>query len=344
MPATIWQQASGDTDRDYSDLCVRWSVILNGPGRFGAWPDCKQAVIDSGKTRKPSDLQRFAEAMSDGDEVVLRRGTREVVAVGQIEGSYEWNDGFGDIDGWNIQHVRRVRWYWHSLSEPKTFRTWALKQGDTTQKLTSQEVREWVATLPKSARRNPLPKLPSAPKTISLSEVSRHLFDNGVASTSITQVIGVVDELVRVGDWYRRTKLPSEHEAVATLVVPLLRALGWTPQKMGIEWNHVDVALFQKLPRIDENLRVVVEAKRMNFSCLSARSQALGYAQGRKSCHRLIVTDGLRYGVYRRNKDKSFTLHAYMNLARLRDEYPILDCHGAREALLSMAPEWSSEA
>jgi len=113
---------------------------------------------------------------------------------------------------------------------------------------------------------------------------------------------------------------------------------------MGIEWNHVDVALFQKLPRIDENLRVVVEAKRMNLSCLSARSQALGYAQGRKACHRLIVTDGLRYGVYRRNKDKSFTLHAYMNLARLRDEYPILDCHGAREALLSMAPEWSSEA
>ena len=344
MPATIWQQASGDTDRDYSDLCVRWSVILNGPGRFGAWPNCKQAVINSGQTRKPSDLQRFAEEMLDGDEVVLRRGTGEVLAVGQIEGNYEWNDGFGDIDGWDIQHVRRVHWYWHSLPEPKKFKTWTMNQGDTTQKLTSQVIRDWVATLTKPAQRNPLPNLPSAPETISLGEVSRHLFDNGVASTAITQVIGVVDELVRVGDWYRRTKIPSEHEAVATLVVPLLRALGWTPQKMGIEWNHVDVALFQKLPRVNENLRVVVEAKRMNLSCLSARSQALGYAKEREACHRLIVTDGLRYGVYRLNKDGSFPLHAYMNLARLRDEYRILDCLGAREALLSMAPEWSSEA
>jgi hypothetical protein len=341
---TIWQQASGDTDRDYSELCIRWSVILNGPGRFGPWPDCKQEVIASGQTRKPSDLQRFAEKMLAGDDVVLRRGTREVVAVGQIEGDYEWNDGFGDIDGWNIQHVRRVRWYWHSLSAPKTFTTWALKQGDTTQKLTSKEVADWVATLPRPQKRTPLPALPSVPQPIGLDEISRHLFDRGVASTSITQVISQVDELVRVGDWYRRTKIPSEHEAVATLVVPLLRALGWTPQKMGIEWNHVDVALFQKLPRDDENLRVVVEAKRMNLSCLSARSQALRYAEGRKACHRLIVTDGLRYGVYRRNRDKTFTLHAYMNLARLRDAYPILECDGAREALLSMAPEWSSEA
>ena len=227
-----------------------------------------------------------------GDDVVLRRGTREVVAVGQIEGDYEWNDGFGDIDGWNIQHVRRVRWYWHSLNAPKTFTTWALKQGDTTQTLTSKEVADWVATLPRPQKRTPLPALPIVPQPIGLDEISRHLFDRGVASTSITQVISQVDELVRVGDWYRRTKIPSEHEAVATLVVPLLRALGWTPQKMGIEWNHVDVALFQKLPRDDENLRVVVEAKRMNLSCLSARSQALRYAEGRNACHRLIVTDG----------------------------------------------------
>jgi hypothetical protein len=210
--------------------------------------------------------------------------------------------------------------------------------------LTSKEVANWVATLTRPQRRTPLPKLPIPPTEIGLDEVSRHLFDHGVASTSITQLVGEVDELVRVGDWYRRTKVPSEHEAVATLVVPLLRALGWTPQKMGIEWNRVDVALFQKLPRDNENLRVVVEAKRMNLSCLSARSQALGYAERHESCHRLIVTDGLRYGVYRRNSDKTFTLHAYMNLARLRDAYPVLDCGGAKEALLSMAPEWSSEA
>jgi hypothetical protein len=344
MELTVWQQASGDTDRDYAELCIRWSVILNGPGRFGPWPACKNDVIDSGQKRKSSDLQRFAELMLDGDLVVLRKGTKEVVALGQIVGEYEWNDGFGDIDGWNIQHVRRVRWYWHNLDAPKTFDTWELKQGDTTQKLTSPVVLDWVKSIQLPRKETLLPNLPEPPRQIELNEISAHLFDHGVASASITQVIAVVDELVRVGAWYRRTKIPSEHEAVATLVVPLLRALGWTPQKIGIEWNRVDVALFQKLPRDDKNLRVVVEAKRMNLSCLSAHSQAERYAKGRNACHRLIVTDGLRYGIYRRKKDKTFTLHAYMNLARLRDEYPILGCQGAKEALLSMAPEWSSEA
>src|SRR5216684_1647323 len=43
---------------------------------------------------------------------------------------------------------------------------------------------------------------------------------------------------------------------------------GWTPQKMSVEWNQVDVALFSELPRNDEHLHVVVEAKKMDNSCL----------------------------------------------------------------------------
>jgi len=34
------------------------------------------------------------------------------------------------------------------------------------------------------------------------------------------------------------------------------------PQRMAIEWKHVDVALFDKLPRNDKNTCVVVEAKK----------------------------------------------------------------------------------
>ena len=26
----IWQQAAGDTGRDYAEICLRWDVILNG--------------------------------------------------------------------------------------------------------------------------------------------------------------------------------------------------------------------------------------------------------------------------------------------------------------------------
>ena len=143
---------------------------------------------------------------------------------------------------------------------------------------------------------------------------------------------------MRIAKWYRRTDdNPSEFETVAYLAVPLLRALGWTPQKMAIEWNNVDVALFNQLPRNDENLSVVVEAKKKDNSCLTALSQA----QKRK-CQRLIVTDGLRYGVYLKKND-NFKLYAYFNITELKSAYPIYECYGVKEALKAMTPEWISE-
>lgn len=337
----IWQQASGDQDRDYAALCIRWGVILNGPGRFGPYPNCCSVVPHEITKRKATDLRRFVVDMKAGDTVLLRMGTKQVHAVGLIVGDYEWHDGFSDVDGWDLQHVRRVRWYWHSLDAPQEFETYEMKQGDTTQLLgdNAVNVRDWLNTIPVPQNPAPLPDLPSAGKSVPLTEVSSHLFDHGVASAAIAQLLEDVGELVRIGTWYTRTKPPSEHETVAYLVLPLLRSLGWTPQRMGVEWHHIDVALFDRLPREDANLCVVVEAKRMNYSCLSAHAQAVGYANSRPSCNRLILTDGLRYAVYTAAHG-SFKLHAYLNLAALRDSYPVLDCEGAQAALLAMAPEW----
>lgn len=118
--------------------------------------------------------------------------------------------------------------------------------------------------------------------------------------------------------------------------------MGWTPQKMAIEWNNVDIALFKQLPRKDEHLNVVVEAKKKGNSCLTTFSQAQAYADGKVNCGRLIVTDGLRYGVYIK-KNEVFDLYAYFNLTRLRDSYPIYECYGATKALVAMTPEWNYE-
>jgi hypothetical protein len=296
--------------------------------------------------RKVTDLKRFAEEMKDGDLVVLRIGTSTVLGVGQIVGLYEWSDMFGDVDGWRLQHVRRVRWLWDGRRSESPFgkSAYSLKLGDTTQRLNPGPVTDWLASLPVSEDkfRRPLIALPTSPEhtEINVDEISEFLFDNGVASTSITMLLNEIGELTRIAKWYQRSSMPSEHETVAYLVVPLLRALGWTPQRMAVEWNHVDLALFEKLPREDDSLQVVVEAKKMDNSCLTAESQATRYADARSSCGRLIVTDGLRYGVYTRGQEK-FNLYAYLNLTRLRRDYPIYDCSGAEEALLAMAPEWT---
>ena len=185
----------------------------------------------------------------------------------------------------------------------------------------------------------PLPA--SKNREVKFETVSEFLFDHGVSSISIEILSKEIDELIRIARWYQKfDEPPSESETLSYLVVPLLRALGWTPQKMAIEWNNVDVALFNTFPRENGNLSVVVEVKKKGNSCLRALPQASTYAEGKENCHRLIVTDGLRYGIYIK-QNSEFKLHAYFNITSLKDSYPIYDCHGVYEALKVMTPEWN---
>lgn len=343
----IWQVAAGDTDRNYADLCLYWDVIVNGPGSEGRWPECENKLRQEWElsSRKISDLRRFAEEMTDGDLVVLRMGTTDVLGVGVVVGEYLWNEEFGDVDGWDLQHVRRVKWLWKYDGTPKRFDTYTLKFGDTVQSIDSQPVMDWVHSFSAEilSTKRPLTRLPDPSKDVGWEDIAEYLFDHGVASNAIGKITNEIDELVRISKWYQRTGGPSEAETVAYLAIPLLRSLGWTPQKMAIEWGGVDIALFSTLPRVDHNLTVVVEAKQKGYACLNAQSQAKTYAEqeGRTDCNRLIVTDGLRYGVYFRQDGKfPNEPHAYLNLTRMRNAYPLLKCKGAKEAFLFMSADW----
>jgi len=343
----IWQVAAGDTNRNYADLCLYWDVILNGPGSEGAWPGCEKILREEWElsSRKITDLRRFAEEIHDGDIIVLRMGTTDILGIGMVVGDYIWNEEFGDIDGWDLQHVRRVKWLWKYDGTPKRFDTYSLKFGDTVQLMDSQVVIDWITghSIDQNSTERPLIELPVPSKDIGWEKIAEYLFDQGVASNAIENITTEIDELIRISKWYQRTGGPSEAETVAYLAIPLLRSLGWTPQKMAIEWCSVDIALFSTLPRLDNNLKVVVEAKQKDYSCLNAQSQAKTYAEqdGRNTCNRLIVTDGVRYGVYFK-QDGAFPNepHAYLNLTRMRDEYPLLKCKGAKEAFLFMSADW----
>ena len=81
----IWQVAAGDTDRRYVDLLLYWNIIVDGPGEWGPWPNCKTELKRRGVSdRKIDDVRRFCEDMKPGDIVVLRLGTKEIFAVGEI--------------------------------------------------------------------------------------------------------------------------------------------------------------------------------------------------------------------------------------------------------------------
>ena len=292
--------------------------------------------------------------MKNGDIVVLRIGTTKIYGVGVV-GKYKWRDEFNDVDGWDLGHTRRVNWMWRydvdGKGSPKEFDTYTLKFGDTTQRLDAPSAMSWLESLevPDQASQ-PLPDLPHKTKEISSDEIAAYLFDKGIASDSIRNLLDQNGEFIRIANWYNRWGTsPSEHETVSHLVVPLLRILGWTPQRIALEWKvlglgRIDIALFSRMPRENEHLSVVVEAKKVHNAFLWAVSRAQDYASPFPNCRRLVVTDGLRYGIFTRiGESKEFSLHAYLNLTRLRNEYPVYKCKGAKEAILAMTPEWQPD-
>ena len=338
----IWEQASGDGDRSYPSVCLKWGVILNGTGKFGEWNTQNEVKYrDNLTSKKCTGLRRFCEEMQDGDVVILKSGKKSAIAVGLIVGGYIWREDFGDIDGWELQHVRRVNWIY---TERKTFEKNTFKWGDTSQKLISDSALEWLMSL--SLSFDSTYELPTLPEInnfeTNLEKVSDYLFDIGMANESVNKLSANIEGILRIARWYSRMekddqKRVSEHETIAYLVVPFLSHLGWTPQKMAIEWKRIDVALFYSMPRNATTLTTVVEVKKLGDSCLKAQSQAEKYAI-EHGCERLVVTNGIRYGVFHKQKT-GFELTSYLNITRLRSSYPVYECQGAEHSIHSLLPE-----
>ena len=353
----MWQIAAGDGgERAYQDILLKWDIVAVGPGEYGRWPENLDKFREERGDAQVRIIERFVSEVHVGDIVVLRLGKVQVYGVGIVESDYLWLDDMGDVDGWDLQHCRRVRWVWRYTPSkgPQTFPIDVLRWGDTVQKAASAELKNWLNELPcTTAMKRPLAQLPDTCvdgrplKSVQLDEVSQFLYDRGVAADDIDALTSRMTDLVRIASWYRRAEVqPAERETVSYLVVPLLRSLGWTPQRMAIEWNRIDVALFDALPRIDSNLVAAVEAKKRNRTCFNSSTQAFGYASqaGRERCLRAVATEGLGYSVFQRKSGSGFerTPSAYLNLTRLVAEYPLLGCSGAQEALAVMAADWSS--
>ena len=201
----------------------------------------------------------------------------------------------------------------------------------------------------------PLQDLPERlPREIGDDDLADRLVGAGWTAPEAASLIEVREKLLHRSRWYSTNGgSPSEYETIATLTLPLLRALGWNWEHTAIEWSRIDVALFDPAvaqhPRSDAHLVAAIEAKRRDQSCLTAKGQAEHYATrpGREGCRRLVVTDGLRYAIHLRQPDGTFGYYpdAYVNLDRLRDGYPLMEnpdrpaCGGAVEALALLRPD-----
>ena len=303
MNRAVWQISGGPAARSYADVFLKHGVALIGPGDAGPWaPERDDDEFEGGFVR------RFASEVADGDVVLLRTGIATIAAVGLVVGGYQYVNAFADVNGWDLQHARRVRWcrlpeehvFGGSVfgaNPPRCSRVWNEELLDFAGRFLKSPPTHWqTASMPElPAEEPPLDDVPSG----------------------LVGLVAQVEDLVPLL-WDRQAfgEHPSEDELVAHFVVPFLRALGWPPERIAVKWRYIDVAVFRALPRTPENCHLVIEAKRLGAGVEGALDQAKGYVEALGVPRDVIVTDGIRYRMYACQSD--FEPVAYANLARLK--------------------------
>jgi len=302
-PRAVWQISAGPASRSYTDVLLKHGVALIGPGDAGPWkPERDDVEFEGGFVR------RFANEVTVGDLFVLRTGIATVAAVGLVASDYLYANAFDDVNGWDLPHARRVRWCRlpvdHAFKSPvfganppRCSRVWNVEVVDLAERFLKSPPTHWQTV--------PLPELPAEePRLQEVPEALREM----VALAS--DLVPLLQDQQAFGEG------PSENELITHFVVPFLRALGWPPERIAVQWRRIDVAVFRTLPRIPENCHFVIEAKRLGAGVEGALEQAKGYIEVLGFPRDVIVTDGIRYRMYA--GEREFEPLAYANLARLK--------------------------
>ena len=299
----IWQVSAGPTARSYADVFLAHNVALVGPGDAGPWaPNRDDDEFEGGVVR------RFASELSEGDVLLMRTGTATIAAVGLVASKYMYIDAFDDVNGWDLQHARRVRWF--ALPAPHTFATpiFGARPQQCSRILSPEAVDfalRFVNSPPTAWQTQPLPDLPTEDPP--LDRVPERLA--GIVAQA-ADLVPLLQDRQAFGE------PASEDELITHFVVPFLRSLGWPPERIAVQWRYIDVALFTALPRVPENCHLVIEAKRLGAGVEGALEQAKGYVEALQLPRDVVVTDGIRYRMY--DSQNAFEPLAYANLARLK--------------------------
>ena len=317
----VWQCAAGDGNRDYADVFLKYGVFLVGPGSDGPYFGNEGAYNDPDSASCRPFIKPFAEHLAIGDRLILKRPSSqqwEILAVGEVVSDYLHSQVFADVEGWDLQHCRSVRW--------KTPRSQEIVGGLTRGTLKGVNIPSVIAAADQvwtSGQDAATTPLPIERKRISVDEVVDALMSEGIPVQRAQLMTDTIWRLRRVAQWYQTHGADvGEHEIRTFLIVPLLTSLGWAEQKVKIEWNRMDVVLFDTAyKRGVSNPLVIIESKRLFDGMRHAADQASVYAKAYPSCQRFIVSDGIRYKLFVRD-GQGWRFSAYMNLLYPMQSHP----------------------
>lgn len=354
MIKQVWQIASGDTGRDYSQLFLDYDVMLIGPGDLGKFEETDyrshlaNKKIDKGQF---DQIKRFCQQAQQGHHVLLRSGYY-VKAIGVIaDAKPDWHNGFDDVYGWDLQHMRRVIWQTDLEDELKDLQTSGdlfagRKQIPTFTGVDDPQIRKPIDPLLERCSTRDLKELPPRnPEDMSLETLGQELFLRGLPYDAIDKVKLAIQRQRQMAGWYAKhgpdSGRPTEHEIVAHLILPLLLSLGWSEQLLAVEWNRVDLAGFSGTPTTTDKCVLVCEAKGLGQGLNHAFGQAQGYVSRLKlkNCNKAITTDGLCVYLYDRVGDAWGELPTgYINFRKLRKNHIVAPGTNAADTLVALTP------
>ena len=327
-----WQIAAGSEGRDYSDYFLQFGMAFVG-----------------GETHIIT-----MEQVNEGDIVVLKRGTQEIVAAGRVIKRYGKHQGcddkewLRDIDGWDLPAYCYVDWKLPVQSKSKP--TYGLTR-TTIQGINNERIKNEANEILNSGRENKDPLEPSETKTVKVSEILKCLIEAGLRPSSADELTNAISRIRLLADYYYNSKYGwhhiREHETRTFLVVPLLLALGWAEQQIKIELpcsrGKVDIACFRKnYEEKNDDCVAIIETKGFSSGLDYAEKQAKTYAENFPSCEVLITTNGYCYKIYKKNGASDFETDpsAYMNLLKPKDNYPLDpdNVHGVLDAIKWLLP------
>lgn len=334
-----WQIAAGEGVRDYSNVFLKFGIMLMGSGSPGPYFENKASYLGYHDWR--ARVVDFAERAKKGDIVILKKPQHqewEVQAVGRIIGDYEYIDQFDDVEGWNIPHCRKVEWVCPENSEVK-LSVKGLTRG-TFKAVHQSDVINRAKSFLDEGKKFPVSEIPPDAKRMSDEDLIESLIDNGLRPDESERVIETIWRVRRLARWYvRHGEDISEYETRTFLIVPILLALGWSEQRIKIEWKKMDIAFFKGVYGKNESPCMILESKRMWEGLSYAKGQAENYAKLYPKCSRSVVSDGMCYRLYEK-ENNSWVWKAYMNLLRLRDAHPYeKGITGAAQLFVNLMPK-----
>lgn len=315
----VWQIGSGNDTRPYDDIFLKFGIAMVGPG-------------ESGDVRKPEAEEFFKKygwpdwgskllQVKKGSIIVLRKGIKKILAVGKVLEEYDYSDLLADIHGWDLRHFVKVEWY--TPVNPIIFTDTPLVQATLARvnnPIVINRIHKEEFIQVKAAK--DLAEL-NLPKTVNIDEISQAFIHHGVRIQDADNVAKTIERIIKLAKWYDNKDPDAlEHEIRTFLVIPLLISLGWSEQKMKIEYNHVDIAVFSKPYEKENELHphMIVETKTFFNGLYYAADQIINYAKAFPECSLLVATNGYRYWIYEK-VDGKFQASGYFNLFNMHEWY-----------------------